>query len=42
MLAREVEQQADDLVFQPAQPLGAAPAVAILEQQLLGLGAAFD
>ena len=40
MLAREVEQQADDLVFHPAQPLGAAPAVAILEQQLLGLGAA--
>ncbi len=42
MLAREVEQQADDLVFQPADPLGAAAAVAVLEQQLLGLGAAGD
>ncbi len=41
MLARELEQQADDLVFQLAHPLGAAPAVAILQQQLLGLGAAF-
>ena len=40
MLARELEQQADDLVFHPAQPLGAAPAVPVLEQQLLGLGAA--
>ena len=42
MLAREFEQQADDFVFQPAQPLGAAAAVPVLEQQLLGLGAAFD
>ena len=40
MLDRELEQDADDLVFHPAQPLGAAAAVAILEQQLLGLGAA--
>jgi len=42
MLAHEVEQDADDLVFQPADALGAAPAVAVLEQQLLGLGAALD
>ena len=41
MLARELEQQADDLILQPAQPLGAAPAVAILEQQQFGLGAPF-
>ncbi len=41
MLAREFEQQADDFVFQPAQPLGAAPSVAVVEQQLLGFGAAF-
>ncbi len=32
------EQQADDLVLHPAQPLGAAPAVTVLEQQLFGLG----
>ena len=42
MLARELEQQADDFVFQPAQQLGASPAVPVPEQQLLGLGAAFD
>ena len=30
------------VVFHPAQPLGAAAAVAVLEQQLLGLGAALD
>ncbi len=42
VLARELEQQADDLVFQPAQPFGAAAAVTVLEQQQLGLGAAFD
>ena len=40
MLAHEIEQDADDLVFQPAQPLGAAAAVAVLEQQLFGFGAA--
>ncbi len=40
MLARELVQDADDLVFHPAQPLGAAAAVTILQQQLLGLGAA--
>ena len=32
MLAREFEQQADDFVFQVAQPLGAAPPVPVLEQ----------
>ena len=42
MLAREFKQQPDDFVFQPAQPLGAAPPVPVLEQKLLGLGAAFD
>ena len=40
MLARELEQDADDLVFHPAQPLGAAAAVAVFQQQLLGLVAA--
>ena len=40
MLAREFEQDADDLVFHPAQPFGAAAAVTVLQQQLLGLGAA--
>ncbi len=33
--SRELEQHADDLVLHEAQPLGAAPAVAVLEQQLL-------
>ena len=42
MLARELEQQADDGVFHLAQPLGAAAAVAVFQQQFLGLGAAFD
>ena len=42
MLARELEQQADDGVFHLAQPFGAAAAVAVLQQQLLGLGAALD
>ena len=36
-LADELEQDADDLVLHLAQPLGAAPAVAVLEQQLFGL-----
>ena len=40
MLAREIEQDADDLVFHPAQTLGAAAAVAVFQQQLLGLAAA--
>ena len=40
MLDGELEQDADDLVFHRAQPLGAAAAVAIHEQQLFGLGAA--
>src|SRR3954447_19029293 len=40
MLAREIEQQPDDLVFQPAQPLGAAASVAVVEQELFGFGAA--
>ena len=40
MLAREFEQDADDFVFHPAEPFGAAPAVPVFEQQLLGLGAA--
>ena len=40
MLAHEFEQDADDLVFHPAQPLGAAAAMTILEQKLFGLGAA--
>ena len=42
MLAHELEQDADDFIFQPAQPLGAAASVAVLEQQLLGLGAACE
>ena len=36
LAADEFEQDADDLVLQLAQPLGAAAAVAVLEQQLLG------
>jgi hypothetical protein len=40
MFTREFEQDADDLVFHPAEALGAAPSVAVLEQQLLGLGTA--
>ena len=35
----ELEQDADDLVLHPAQPFGAAPAVTVLQQQLLGAGA---
>jgi hypothetical protein len=41
MPAGEIEQQADDLVFHPAQTLGATAAVAVREQPLLGPGAAF-
>ena len=35
----ELEQHADDLVRHEAQPFGAAPALAILQQQMLGLRA---
>src|SRR5205085_8005930 len=42
VLAGELEQHADDLVVHRAQPLGAMPAEAILEQQPLGGGAARD
>jgi hypothetical protein len=35
----EVEQDADDLVLHPAQPLGAAPPVAVLKQQIGGMRA---
>ena len=42
MLAHELEQNTDDLVFHLAQPLGAATAMTILEQKLFRLGAAFD
>ena len=41
MLARELVEQADDLVFHPAQALRAAAAVLVVEQDPLGLGAAF-
>ena len=37
MRGDELEQHADDLVHHEAQPLGAAPALAVLQQQLLGL-----
>ena len=40
MLGREFVQDADDLVLHEAQPLGAAAAVPVLQQQLLGRGAA--
>ena len=40
MLGHELEQHADDLVHHEAQPLGAAPALAVLQQHLLGVGAA--
>ena len=42
MLAHEFEQDADDLVFHPAQPIGATATVAVLQQKLFGLSAAFD
>ncbi len=41
MLGRELEQYADDLVLHEAEPLGATPSVPVLDQQLLGGGAAF-
>ncbi len=34
MLAGELEQDADDLVLHQAEPLGAAPAVAVLQQHV--------
>ena len=40
MFAREFEQNTDDFVFHPAETFCAPPPVAILQQQLLGLGAA--
>ena len=40
MLAGEVEEHADDLVLHGAEPLGAMAAVPVLQQQLLGAGAA--
>ncbi len=36
----KLEQHADDLIHHEAQPLGTAPALAILQEQLLGLFAA--
>ncbi len=42
MLAHEVVEDADDLVLHQAQPLGAAAALTVLEQQFFGLGAALD
>ena len=42
MLAGELEQHADDLVLHEAEPLGAKPAVPVLQQQALGGGAALD
>ena len=39
-LTRGIEQDVDDLVFHPAETFGATPPVAVLQQQLLGLGAA--
>ena len=36
MLAEELEQDADQLILHHAQPFGAAPAMALLEQLLLG------
>ena len=42
MLLRELEQQPDDLVLHVAQPLGAAAAVPVAQQQLLGGGAPFQ
>ena len=36
MLADEIEQQPDNVVFQAAQPLGATPPVPVFKQKLLG------
>ncbi len=38
----KIEQDADDLILHPAQPLGAEPAVAVLQQQLFGVRAGRD
>src|SRR5262249_25772545 len=40
MPLRELEDDADDLILHEAEPLGAAPPAAILQQQLLRLGPA--
>jgi hypothetical protein len=40
VFASELEQDADDLVFHPAETFRAAATVTVLQQQLLGLGAA--
>jgi hypothetical protein len=42
MLGGEFKQESDDLVLHVAQPLGAAAAVSIRQQQLLGGGAPFQ
>ena len=39
LAGREFEQNADDFILGVAQPLRAAPAVAVLEQKLVGAGA---
>jgi hypothetical protein len=39
MLARELVNDADDLILHEAQPLGAAPSLAVMQQQALGGGA---
>ena len=39
VLGRELVQHADDLILHEAQALGAAPAVPVLDQQVLGRGA---
>ena len=41
MFAGKVEQDPDDFVLHEAKPLGAKPALALLQQQLLGGDAAF-
>ena len=42
MLAREFEQDANDLVLHRTKPLGATAPLAFLEQELLGLFPAAD
>ena len=42
MLSRNLEQQADDLILHEAQPFGAAAPTAIVDEQTLGRGAAFE
>ena len=38
-LGGKLEQDADDLILRLAQPLGAAPAVTVFQQQFFGLRA---